>query len=165
MFICTIWKVINPIDVFRLIDSIDPVLPMPKMKLADPAVLISNLIVLSSFCKVFNWLIFSVDRVAVFESISNLLNSEESYLESIEALNTYGPEAGDDAIEKISSDEMKRCLNAPFAKVSVAADDSDASKTLSEVINCSFTSALWVVCTLNVSSFGADALIVKFSKN
>ena len=106
---------------------------------------------------------FSVDRVAVFESISNFLNSEESYLESIEALNTY--EAG--AIGEVSFDEVRRCLNAPFAKVSVAVDDSDASRTFNEVINCSFTSALWAVCTLNVSSFGAGAgaLIVRFSKN
>ena len=167
MFICTIWKVISSIDVFKLIDSIDLVLFMSKMKLADPTMLISNLIVLSSFCKVFNWLIFSVDRVAVFESINNPLNSEKSYLESIETLNTYEPGAGDGAIEKISFDEMKRCLNASFAKASVAADDSDASKTPNEVINCSFISVLWIVCTLNVSSFDADAdaLIVKFSKN
>ena len=81
---------------------------------------------------------FSVDRVAVFESINKLLNSEKSYFESIEALNTYG--AG--AIEKVSFDEMKRCLNASFAKVFVAADDFDASRTPSEMINCSFISAL-----------------------
>ena len=80
---------------------------------------------------------FSVDRVAVFESINNSLSSEKSYLELIEALNTY--EA--DAIEEVSFDEMKRCLNAPFAKASVAADNSDAFKTPNEMINCSFISA------------------------
>ena len=85
---------------------------------------------------------FSIDRVAVFKSINNFLNFEESYLESIETLNTYEPEAGDGAIEKVSFDEMKRCLNASFAKVFVAADDFDASRTPSEVINCSFISAL-----------------------
>ena len=153
---------ISPIDVFKLIDSIDPVLFMPKMKLADSAVLISNLIVLSSFCKIFNWSMLSIDRVAVSESINKPLNSEESYLESIETLNTYEPEVGGGAIEKISSDEMRRCLNASFAKIFVIADDFDASRTSSEVINCSF-----IFCTLNVSSFdaNANALIVRFSKN
>ena len=79
---------INPIDVFKLIDSIDSVLFMSKIKLTDPTILISNLIVLSSFCKTFNWSMSSVDRVAAFESINKSLNFEKSYLESIETLNT-----------------------------------------------------------------------------
>ena len=101
---------------------------------------------------------FSIDRVAVFESINKFLNFEKSYFESIETLNTYGI----DAIEKVLSDKVKRCLNTSFAKISVIVDNSDASRTLSEMINCSFT-----FCTLNVLSFDADAdaLIVRFSKN
>lgn len=62
----------------RLIVPIEKILPIPKTKFVDPAIVLSSFIK-RIFCKAFNWPRPSVDQVAALESINSLLNLKLLY--------------------------------------------------------------------------------------
>lgn len=62
-------KLIDPSDVFKLINLIDEVLLIPNIKLAN------SVIFFSSYCNALNWQMPAVNSVKVLESMSNSLNS------------------------------------------------------------------------------------------
>ena len=129
------------------------------MKLVDSTVLESNLMKRFKCCNVCNCFMFSVNRDAVFESISNFLNSEKSYLISIVKLKTYET----NATNEISFMAVIRCLRVALARFLMIRNDSVASTVFIEVLKTSLTSSFdEAVDTLKVSFF--DVSIIKFLK-
>lgn len=57
---------------FKLIHLIDIALLIFNIKLADPTIFLLNWIKILNCCNILNWLIFLVNWVEAFESISNL---------------------------------------------------------------------------------------------
>lgn len=84
----TMWNIINPNDVSRLTDLINAVLPIPNIKLADPAMFLSSYRKVLRYYNTFNWLIPPIDRDKASESMSNLLNSVLLYCELVDKLKT-----------------------------------------------------------------------------
>ena len=80
---------IDFMNVLKLIELIDNVVFISKMKLIDFVVLWLNLIELSMRCNVSNWSMLIFDFAAVFESIKSFLNSKKSYRNFVIVLNTY----------------------------------------------------------------------------
>ena len=58
----------------KLIDSIDIIFLISNIKLANPAIFLSNWTEISSCYNTLNWLILPVNWVEVFELINNSLN-------------------------------------------------------------------------------------------
>lgn len=63
----------------KLTVPIEDALPMPNIKLANPAVVLSNVTVSIRRCNALSCPIPSVEQVAALESMSNPLNSVSSY--------------------------------------------------------------------------------------
>ena len=84
-----IWNMINFMNVSKLIELINDVMFISKMKLIDFVVLWLILIELSKCCNVSNWSIFAFDFAAVSESMRSLFNSKKSYRDFVIVLNTY----------------------------------------------------------------------------
>lgn len=70
-----IWNVIDPNNIFKLTDLINKVLSIPNIKFANPAIILSNCIKVSSCYNVFSWPIPSINWANALKSISNTLNS------------------------------------------------------------------------------------------
>ena len=83
------WKIIDSMNVLIFIDSIEPVLSMPKTKFADPVVDWSSWIISSIFCRTFSCPMSPIDRVAAFEFINRFLNFVSSYLDDVEEMYAY----------------------------------------------------------------------------
>ena len=80
---------IDFINVLKLIEFIDNVVFISKIKLIDFVVLWLILIELSMRCNVSNWSMFAFDFAVVFESINFFLNLKKSYRNFVIVLNTY----------------------------------------------------------------------------
>ena len=153
------WKIIGSIEISKLIDSIETMLFISKMKFADPTVLRSNLIKKFKCCNVCSCFMFFVNRDVVFESISNFLNSEKSYLISIVKLKTYET----NAINEISFMTVIRCLRVTLTRFLMIRSNSVASTVPIEMLKISLTSSFDKAAdTLKISFF--DVSIIKFLK-
>ena len=89
VFSMIMWNMIDFMNVLKLIESIDDVVFISKMKLIDFVVLWLILIKLSMRCNISNWSMFAFDFIVVFESIKSFLNSKKSYRDFVIVLNTY----------------------------------------------------------------------------
>ena len=84
----TIWNVIDPNSISKLIDPIDVILLILNIKLADPAIFLLSWIVISSCYNTLSWFILLFDQVEALKSISNPLNLVSFYQESADELKT-----------------------------------------------------------------------------
>lgn len=84
----TMWNIINPNGVSKVIDSINTALPIPNINLADSVIFPSSWTKVSSYCNAFSGLIPPVDQVKISKSMSNSLNSVALYCKSVDKLMT-----------------------------------------------------------------------------
>lgn len=82
----TMWNIIDPIGVSKIINLIDDLLLIPKVKLADLAILLASWIKVLSCYNIINWVMPPIDQVEVLKLISNLLNSVSFYYKLINEL-------------------------------------------------------------------------------
>lgn len=77
---------IDLIGIFKITDLIDIALSILNVILVDPAVFLWSWMEVSSCCKVFSWLMPSVDRVEIPNLMSNPSNLISLYYKSVNEL-------------------------------------------------------------------------------
>ena len=157
------WNMIDFMNVLKLIESIDDVVFISKMKLIDFVVLWLILIELSMRCNVSNWSMFAFDFAAVFESIKKILNSKKSYRDFVIVLNTYDVNEIDAVI---SSRLLIRWIKKFSTNCSMIINDSKFLNDSYEMKNwCELNEFNSIFSNQSKSTLYISELIIRLSKN
>ena len=149
-------------NVLKLIELIDDVVFILKMKLIDFVVLWLILIELSMRCNVSNWSMFAFDFAVVFESIKNSLNSKKSYRDFVIVLNIYDV---DEIDAVISSRLLIRWIKKFSTNCSIIINDLKFSNDSYEMKNwCELNEFNLIFLNQSKSTLYVSELIIKLLK-
>ena len=156
------WNMIDFMNVLKLIESINDVVFISKMKLIDFVVLWLILIELLMRCNVSNWSMFVFNFAVVFESIKSFLNSKKSYRDFMIVLNTYDVnEVGAVILSRL----LIRWIKKFSTNCSMMINDSKFSNDSYEMKNwCELNEFDSIFSNQSKSTLYVSKLIIKLSK-